>query len=117
VFDPQVTRNVEKAILDSPLGLNPVGEGQEIVVRVPAPTEESREQMRKIVRAQAEQAKVRLRKARQKAMQQVKKQMADKDERKAAEKDVEKFFDDALSTVQEMCSLKEKEVDGSDSDL
>ena len=55
-----MTRNVEKAILDSPLGLNPVGEGQEIVVRVPAPTEESREQMRKIVRAQAEQAKVRL---------------------------------------------------------
>lgn len=110
VFDPQVAQSVEKAILDSPLGLNPISDGQEIVVRVPTPTDESRQQMCKIVRSQAEKAKVRLRKARQKAMQRVKALVSDKDERKGLEKEVEKFFDDAVSAVQDQCAAKENEV-------
>ena len=107
-----MTKAVERAILESPLGLNPISEGQEIVVRVPPPTEESRQQMCKIIRSLAEQAKVRMRKARQRAMQVTKKQISDKDERKATEKELENFFDEALGTVQEMATLKEKDVMG-----
>ena len=92
------------------MGLNPIGEGQEIIVRVPSPTEESRAELAKVVRSHTEQAKVRLRKQRQKAMQAVKRVVADKDDRKGVEKDLEKLFEEALATVQDMCALKEKEI-------
>ena len=109
VFDPQVLQAVEKAILQSPLGLNPVCEGEEIIVRIPTPTAESRQQMCKIVRSQTENRKVQLRKSRQRAMQQAKK-VSDKDERRNVEKKVDKFFEDALGKAQDLCSLKEEDI-------
>ena len=101
---------MEKSILESPLGLNPLRDGQEIVVKVPSPTRETKLQMCKVARAQTEQARVRLRKARQKALQSVKKRMDDKDERKVVEKDLEKMFDEALRRLEKMSSAKEGEI-------
>jgi len=109
VFDPQTIQAVEKAILQSPLGLNPSSEGEEILVKIPTPTEESRQEMCKIVRSHSEGRKVQLRKLRQKAMQELK-QVDDKDERKTLEKQVDKFFDDAVAKVQDLCTAKERDV-------
>jgi ribosome recycling factor len=109
LYDPQTLQAVEKAILQSPLELNPFVEGEEIIVRVPTPTEESKQQLCKIARSQAENTKVRLRKLRQRAMQQAK-QVSDKDERKTIEKQLDKFFEEALNQTQDLCANKEQEI-------
>ena len=57
LYDPQTLQAVEKAILQSPLELSPFVEGEEIIVRVPTPTEESKQQLCKIARSQVSPTK------------------------------------------------------------
>ncbi len=104
---------VEKAIMNSDLGLNPATSGDLIRVPLPPLTEERRNQMIRVVRQEAEQARVAIRNVRRDAVQQLKAMIKEdhlsQDEEKRAEDEVQKITDHFVADVERV--LKEKEED------
>tara|TARA_B110000914_G_C15504030_1_gene467349 strand:+ start:530 stop:1096 length:567 start_codon:yes stop_codon:yes gene_type:complete len=76
-FDPSTTKDIEKAILESNTGLNPANEGKHLRIPVPELSEERRKDMVKMVKMQAEEARVRVRSCRKDGMDAAKKMKAD----------------------------------------
>jgi len=105
---------VEKAIRDCDLGLNPATNGDLIRVPMPMLTEERRRDMTKIVRSEAESAKVSVRNARRDANDTLKKLLKDKeiseDEERRAQDDVQKATDKAVAEIDKMLQAKEVEL-------
>ena len=108
VYDPSIIDNVVKAIRDSPLQLNPSIQGQEVQVPIPRPTQETIKGLEKLVHKAGEAAKVTVRHARHKAIQDAKKAFTSKDDQKRAEKDVQKIVDDASKRVEDIMKHKMK---------
>ncbi|EAQ32171.1 MAG TPA: ribosome recycling factor [Idiomarina baltica] len=113
VFDKSSAQAVEKAILTSDLGLNPASAGAVIRIPLPPLTEERRRDLVKIVRAEAEQARVAVRNIRRDANNDLKELLKEKeiteDEEHSAEDDVQKLTDTYVKKIDE--SLKAKEQD------
>ncbi|WP_420843779.1 ribosome recycling factor [Idiomarina fontislapidosi] len=113
LFDKSSTQAVEKAILTSDLGLNPASAGAVIRIPLPPLTEERRRDLVKIVRAEAEQARVAVRNIRRDANNDLKELLKEKeiteDEEHSAEDDVQKLTDTYVKKIDE--SLKAKEQD------
>ncbi len=114
VFDKSLIQAVEKAILQSDLGLNPMSAGTTIRVPLPPLTEERRRDLVKVVRNEAEGARVAVRNIRRDANADLKTLLKDKeigedDERKAAE-EVQKLTDAFVKKVDEVLADKEKEL-------
>lgn len=112
-FERNMTNAIDKAIRESDLGLNPISAD---VIRVPLPalTEETRRDMQKLARAEAEQAKVAIRNVRRDVMNDIKALLKDKeitedDERRAGE-DVQKLTDKYIAEVEKRLADKEKEL-------
>lgn len=114
VFDKSATQAVEKAIMQSDLGLNPMSAGTTIRIPMPALTEERRKDLIKVVRAEAEQARVAIRNIRRDANGDVKDLLKDKDisedESRAAEENIQTLTNDFVKKVDEMLVVKEKEL-------
>ena len=112
-FEKKLVPEIEKAILNSGLGLNPVTSGDMIRVPLPPLTEDRRKEMIRVVRAEGEQAKVAIRNVRRDAIQQLKALIKDqhlaKDVEKKAEDDIQKLTDQYVASVDQV--LKEKEHD------
>jgi ribosome recycling factor len=113
-YEKKMLNTIEKAIRDSDLGLNPSSQGD--VIRVPTPmlTEERRKEMVKLVKTEAEDAKIAIRNIRRDANEQVKKLVKDKlasedDERRSVD-DIQKLTDKFVADVDRMVVDKEKEV-------
>ncbi|MBC7456594.1 MAG: ribosome recycling factor [Massilia sp.] len=113
-YEKKMLATVERAIRDSDLGLNPSSQGE--VIRVPTPmlTEERRREMVKLVKSEAEDAKIAIRNIRRDANEQVKKLVKDKlasedDERRAVD-EIQKVTDKCVADVDRMVVDKEKEV-------
>ena len=105
---------VEKAIRDSDLGLNPSSQGDMIRVPTPALTEERRKEMVKLVKSEAEDAKIAVRNIRRDANESLKKLVKDKacsedDERRSSE-EIQKLTDKFVSDIDKLVAEKEKEV-------
>lgn len=104
---------IEKAILNSDLGLNPVTTGDVIRVPLPALTEERRKDMTRVVRHEAENARVAIRNVRRDANQHlkalIKEESLAKDEERKAEDAIQKLTDEFVEVVEQV--LKEKETD------
>jgi ribosome recycling factor len=105
---------IEKAIIKANLGLNPSSSGGDIRIPLPALTEETRKEMIKQAKAEAENARVAVRNIRRDANQQVAKLLKDKeisedDERKAND-DMQKITDKAIADVEVALVGKEKEL-------
>ena len=114
VFDKSLIQAVEKAILQSDLGLNPMSAGTTIRVPLPPLTEERRRDLVKVVRNEAEGARVAVRNIRRDANADLKTLLKDKeigedDERKAAD-EVQKLTDAFVKKVDEVLADKEKEL-------
>ncbi len=114
VFDKSLIQAVEKAILQSDLGLNPMSAGTTIRVPLPPLTEERRRDLVKVVRNEAEGARVAVRNIRRDANADLKTLLKDKeigedDERKAVE-EVQKLTDAFVKKVDEVLADKEKEL-------
>lgn len=114
VFDKTLVQPVEKAIMQSDLGLNPMSAGTTIRVPLPALTEERRRDLVKVVRNEAEGARVAVRNIRRDANAELKTLLKDKeigedDERKAAD-EVQKLTDAFVKKVDEVLADKEKEL-------
>jgi ribosome recycling factor len=105
---------IEKAILQSDLGLNPSSDGVLIRLIIPALTEERRKEMAKLVKRNGEETKVVVRNVRRDANDSLKKLEKDKeiseDELKRGEKEVQLLTDDFVKQVDEIVAVKEKEV-------
>jgi len=104
---------IEKAIMASNIGITPVNNGEIIRIIIPALTEERRRDLVKQVKQEGEIAKVSIRNARRDANDELKQLQKDglpEDETKKAELEVQKITDDYSGKVDEVISLKEKEV-------
>ena len=105
---------VEKAIRESDLGLNPSTQGDVIRVPTPALTEERRKEMVKLVKSEAEDAKIAIRNIRRDANEALKKLLKDKacseDDERRAQDDVQKLTDKFVQEVDKLAAEKEKEL-------
>ncbi len=114
VFDRNSAQAVEKAIINSGLGLNPVSAGTTIRVPLPPLTEERRKELIKIVRAEVEQGKVQIRNIRRDANNEIKALLKDKtiseDEDRKAQDEIQKLTDTYIKSTDELLSAKEKEL-------
>ncbi|KJG55433.1 ribosome recycling factor [Photobacterium kishitanii] len=114
VFDRELSAKVEKAIMMSDLGLNPMSAGTVIRVPLPPLTEERRRDLVKIVRAEAEQGRVAVRNIRRDANATVKTLLKDKDisedDDRRAQDEIQKLTDDAIKNIEAVLEVKEKEL-------
>jgi ribosome recycling factor len=114
VFDKELTPKVEKAIMMSDLGLNPMSAGTVIRVPLPPLTEERRKDLVKIVRGEAEGGRVAIRNIRRDANNDLKALLKDKeiseDEDRKAQDEIQKLTDVAVKDVDEVLAAKEKEL-------
>jgi ribosome recycling factor len=105
---------IEKAILASDLGLTPSTAGTVIRIILPPLTEERRRELVKIVRQEAESARVAIRNVRRDANQDIKELVKEKmistDEEKRAEAEIQKLTDQFIAKVEEAVAGKEKEM-------
>ena len=113
-WDKSVIPDIEKAILNSDLGLNPVTAGNVIHVPLPPLTEERRKELIKVVRAEAEKSKVAVRNIRRDANQSFKNLMKDKDitedQERRDEERIQKITDKHIQEVDNILAEKEKEL-------
>lgn len=114
VWDRSLVGAVEKAIRESNLGLNPVGEGQSLRIPLPELNEERRRELVKVAHKYAEQARVAVRHVRRDGLDQLKKLEKDKeigeDEQRSFADQVQKLTDDAIGGIDELLATKEREI-------
>lgn len=113
-WDKQMVGAIEKALINSDLGLTPNTAGMTIRINIPPLTEERRKELTKVVHGEAENAKVAIRNIRRDANQQVKDMLKDKavteDDVRKSEDDVQKLTDKAIKDVDEVVKAKEQEL-------
>ncbi|MDA0217504.1 MAG: ribosome recycling factor [Actinobacteria bacterium] len=113
-FDKGAMANIEKAIRDSDLGVNPGNDGGVIRVNFPQLTQERRKEYIKVARGKAEDSKVSLRNIRRSAKEQMEKMEKDgligKDDLARAEKDMEKATSEHVTKIDELLKHKESEL-------
>jgi ribosome recycling factor len=113
-WEKQVVQAVEKAIFKSDLGLTPMTAGTVIRVPLPPLTEERRRDITKVVRGDAENAKISIRNVRRDVLGDVKEALKEKlisqdDERKAQD-EIQKLTDKFVAEVDQLLAAKEKEI-------
>ncbi len=113
-WEKKMMAAIEKAIRESDLGLNPSTQGDVIRVPTPALTEERRKEMVKLVKSEAEDAKIAIRNIRRDANESLKKLLKDKaiseDDERRSQDDVQKLTDKFVAEVDKLVAEKEKEV-------
>lgn len=113
-YDKTSVKAIERAILESDLGLTPNNDGAIIRLVVPEPTEERRRQLVKIVRAITEEGKVALRNIRRDVMHDLKEIRdageAGADDEKRAEDALQKLTDDKVKELDALLKGKEAEI-------
>jgi ribosome recycling factor len=113
-FDPSSLRAVEKAIMESDLGLTPSNDGKVIRLPIPQLTEERRKELVKLVRSMAEEGRVAVRNVRRDAIKHLEVLVKDgdvgDDAERAAETRVQKVTDDHVAKIDELLKRKEAEI-------
>jgi ribosome recycling factor len=112
-WEKNMLHPIEKAIMIANLGFNPMNNGDNIIINVPALTEERRRDLVKQAKAEAEDAKIGIRNARKDANTDIKKLEKDgtsEDVCKTAEEDVQKLTDSFIKKIEEHLALKEAEI-------
>ncbi len=104
---------IEKAILIANLGLNPMNNGDNIIINIPPLTEERRKDLVKQAKSHAEDAKVSIRNARKDANNDIKKEEKEgtsEDICKNAEEDIQKLTDSYVKKTDDLLAIKEAEI-------
>jgi ribosome recycling factor len=114
VWDRSLVKPVEKAIVDSNLGLSPATEGQTIRLRIPELNQDRRKELVKLAHKYAESARVAVRHVRRDAMDVIKKLEKDhkisKDDHDRFTADIQKATDSGIGEIDQMLASKEKEI-------
>ena len=112
-WDKSMFRPIEKAIIDSELGIMPENNGEIIRLGIPPLTEERRKQLAKQCKGEGETAKVSVRNARRDAIDALKKAVKDgmpEDEQKNSEAKLQKVHDKYIKQIDDMLAAKDKEI-------
>ena len=112
-WDKNLIRTIEKAIIDSNIGLTPSNNGESIRLTMPPLTEERRKELVKRVRGEAETARISLRNARRDAVENFKKAQKEgmpEDEAKDGEAQSQKLLEKFSKQLDELVAKKEKEI-------
>jgi len=113
-WEKPMVQAIEKAIMTSDLGLNPNTAGTTIRIIMPPLTEERRRDLIKVVKSEAEGARVAIRNVRRDANQEIKELLKEKmistDDEKRAETEIQKLTDLFVAKVEEAVAVKEKEM-------
>jgi len=113
-YDKSAAAAIEKAILTSDLGINPKREGDLIRLVLPEPSEERRRELVKVVKKEAEDARVAVRNIRRDAIEALKKQKNDKqiseDVEKIQDKKIQELTDKYCAEIDKLLAAKEKEI-------
>jgi ribosome recycling factor len=114
VWDKSMVKAVEKAIVDSNLGLSPATEGQVLRLRIPELNEERRKELVKVAHKYAEATKVAVRHVRRDGLDTIKKlekaHEISEDDQKRMDTDVQKATDAMIAEIDQMLTGKEKEI-------
>ncbi|KAN0055690.1 hypothetical protein ACTA71_011573 [Dictyostelium dimigraforme] len=110
LYDTSLLKNVEKALTNSGLGLNPQTFETTIRVSLPKPTQELRQKLIKQVSAISEDTKVSIRRHRKDGMDILKRYKLTKDDEKTLEKNIQKITDDYTKTITKIIESKLKEI-------
>jgi len=113
-WEKSVVQAVEKAIFKSDLGLTPMTAGTVIRIPMPPLTEERRREITKILRHDAENARVAVRNVRRDVMTDIKEMLKEKmisqDDERRAETEIQKLTDKHVADIDQLLAAKEKEV-------
>lgn len=110
-WEKSMIQEIEKAIRDANLGLNPQNDGQQVIVNIPMLTEERRKQLVKQVGHECEHGRVSIRNIRKETNEHLKKiKGASEDDIKDAEAKVQKFTDEFIAKIDAMMKKKESEI-------
>jgi ribosome recycling factor len=113
-FDPGAIKNIERAVMESDLGLTPSNDGKVVRLPIPTLTEERRKDLVKVVRRVAEDGKVAIRNVRRDVMQHLKELVVNgevgDDEERRAEAQVQKITDDHTKSIDDLLKVKEAEI-------
>ena len=114
VWDKTAVSSVEKSILNSNLGLNPITDGQLVRIPIPKLNEERRRELVKLIKKFSEEGKVAIRNVRRDAIEHLKKAEKEdhvsEDERKITETEVQKLTDKHIKEIDQILQQKEKEI-------
>ena len=112
-WDRKEIRNIEKAIMDSDVGITPENNGEVIRLNIPIPTEERRRELTKQCAKIAEKAKVEVRNVRGDIKEKLKKAIKDglsEDNEKDAEQELQKIHDKYIKKIDDLLAAKNKEI-------
>ncbi|MDR1406943.1 MAG: ribosome recycling factor [Tannerella sp.] len=112
-WEKNLLRDIDRAILNSDLGITPENNGEVIRLGIPPLTEERRRTLAKQAKQEAENAKISIRNSRRDAIEALKKSIKDgmpEDAEKDAESDVQKSHDRYIKKVDDLYAAKEKEI-------
>ena len=110
-YDKGQAKAIEKAIRESDLGLDPSSQGGVIRVPLPSMNEQRRKELVKVVHKYAEEGRVAVRHARSDARDRIKKvEGVSEDDKKHAEKDLQKVHDDYIGKIDTLVKSKEAEI-------
>ncbi len=113
-YDASIIGEIHKAIMEGNVGLTPVIDGQIIRISIPLLSEERRQQLVSLVNQKLEGGKIQIRQVRHEAMNEVKKQVNDKeiseDEEQRLEKEIQKLTDETILEIESLGKQKEQEL-------
>tara|TARA_B100001175_G_scaffold108324_1_gene92040 strand:- start:1314 stop:1865 length:552 start_codon:yes stop_codon:yes gene_type:complete len=103
-------QDIEKAILSSNLGFNPMNNGESILINIPPLTEERRIELVKVAKSEVEKAKVSIRNSRKEANNEIRKSDFSNDLKNNYEQDIQELTDNFINKIDNILSLKENEI-------
>ena len=113
-YESDFVKEIEKSIMDSDLGINPTTSGTTIRIIIPELTEETRRELTKKAKSEAENTKVSIRNVRREGNSQLKEFLKEKeisqDEERQGEEEMQRLTDEFISKVDESLALKEKDL-------
>lgn len=113
-WDVSQLKAIEKAIINSDIGITPTNDGKALRLAFPQPTEDRRKELVKQVKKFGEEAKVTLRNVRRDTLEKFKTMKKNseitEDDMKIAEKDIQKMTDDMCKEIDELLAKKEREL-------
>jgi ribosome recycling factor len=113
-YDPSSSKNIERAILKSDLGLTPNNDGENIRLVLPTPTEERRLELVKVVGVKAEDARIAIRNIRRDSIKDLRdfeeEKLIPEDDLHRGEEKVQEITDEYINKVDELCTRKENEI-------
>src|SRR5579871_1543217 len=113
-FDASTTKDIEKAIKESKLGINPAVDGKIIRLPIPALSEERRKDLVKGIKQMSEEARVRVRSSRRDGIDAIKKAQKDgkisEDDLESYEKEIQKLTDGFVKKIDDAVTAKEADI-------